>query len=93
MGEGFEAFSEAFEFEMKRKSELHKTDFEKAVSPENFVAVRNLFGGPAPDAMDESFNNCTTFLAELSASFESREKQRALAVEARNSAFNLLMEG
>ena len=52
--DGYEAYQEAFERCTKRRTSIDKTEFAEIVSPENFVAVRDRFGGPAPRALSQA---------------------------------------
>jgi len=51
---GFEPFKTAFAARTTRSSSLDAAAFDTAVSPENFVAVRDRFGGPSPRALDDA---------------------------------------
>jgi len=51
---GFDPFKAAFAARTDRSSSLDAAAFDTAVSPENFVAVRDRFGGPSPRALDEA---------------------------------------
>lgn len=53
--DGFEHFATAFEAKLGRPTTLTGQTFQRVVSLEYFVAVRNRPGGPAPDALDAAF--------------------------------------
>lgn len=93
LGQGFEAFTKAFEHEVGRQSSLDEAAFAKAVSPENFVAVRDRFGGPAPAALDESIQIAKNMLTQFREASTQKEQRRAQAETARLNSFNALMEG
>jgi argininosuccinate lyase len=52
--DGYEAYQEAFERCAGRRTRIDQTQFAEIVSPENFVAVRDRFGGPAPRALSQA---------------------------------------
>lgn len=52
--DGYEAFQAAFEHCTKRRTAIDRAQFSEIVSPENFVAVRDRFGGPAPRALSQA---------------------------------------
>jgi argininosuccinate lyase len=52
--DGYEAFQEAFERCTGRRAAVDRAQFAEIVSPENFVAVRDRFGGPAPRTLSEA---------------------------------------
>ena len=54
LGQGFDAFAEAFRAETGRDPALTEAAFAEAVSPGHFVAVRTRYGGPAPEPMDDA---------------------------------------
>lgn len=56
LSEGFDLFEHAFAQTVGRPSRLSAPDYRHAVSAENFIAVRNRLGGPAPEAMRDSLS-------------------------------------
>lgn len=62
--DGYAPFSEAFRHAAGREPQLSREDFATAVSPENFVALRERFGGPGPKALGEAL---AAYRAELAA--------------------------
>ncbi len=71
--DGYEVFAAAFREHTGRAPRAGKDEFQRTVSPENFVAVRDRFGGPAPAAMDAAIADYRTALA----GFESRAAAHA----------------
>ncbi len=51
----FQAFAEAFREVAGRVSALAESEFRRVTTPEHFVAVRTMPGGPAPAALDMAF--------------------------------------
>ena len=64
LGQGFEAFAAAFAEQTGRAPGLTPETFAGTVAPETFVARRDRYGGPAPDALAEAF---AAYAATLSA--------------------------
>lgn len=54
--DGFEPFLSAFAHLAGRQSSIDREKFAEIVSPDYFVAVRNRFGGPAPEPMAEALS-------------------------------------
>lgn len=54
LSDGYDLFLAAFDHAEGRASRLLAEDYRRTVSPENFIAIRDRLGGPAPAAMDES---------------------------------------
>jgi len=52
--QGYAAFAQAFASETGRSTELDESGFVHVVSMRHFVEIRNRFGGPAPESMDEA---------------------------------------
>jgi argininosuccinate lyase len=50
----YSAFSTAFAAVVGRPPVVDETEFRRIGTPEHFIAVRTLFGGPAPGPMDRS---------------------------------------
>lgn len=70
---GYEPFVTAFRHAAGREPGLSREAFAAAVSPENFVALRERFGGPGPKALGEALAG---YRAELAA---DEDAARALA--------------
>lgn len=52
--DGYAPFADAFRHAAGREPQLSREDFATAVSPENFVALRERFGGPGPTVLEEA---------------------------------------
>ncbi len=52
LASGYGVFVQAFSEAIGRTPSLNEADYIVAVSPENFIAVRDRFGGPAPAPLD-----------------------------------------
>jgi argininosuccinate lyase len=83
IADGYEAFQEAFERCTKRRAAISRDQFSEIVSPENFVAVRDRFGGPAPRALSQAIAG---YNQEI---FSIRDRMREQAQRARASAEDL----
>ncbi|MEO0914985.1 MAG: lyase family protein, partial [Pseudomonadota bacterium] len=92
LGAGFGAFAAAFGAETGRASRLSEAAFATATSAENFVAVRNRPGGPAPEALREALATSKGKLSSLSASAERRTLRWSDAASRLDAAFNALLE-
>jgi argininosuccinate lyase len=82
LSKGFDLFTHAFAATVGRPTSLGEAQYAAAVSPSNFIAVRNRLGGPAPQAMDESL---VVYRAQLDALNRSAETQARLAQQARDN--------
>jgi argininosuccinate lyase len=74
--DGYEPFVEAFRHAAGREPNLSREDFATAVSPENFVALRERFGGPGPKALGEalaSYRSELTSAEDAAAAIARRE--------------------
>ena len=92
LGDGYEAFKAAFSSAVGRSSSLSETSFRQATSAENFVAVRNRIGGPAPEALGAAlaqYQNATKALRDKLAARSDRTETAARRLEA---AFISLLE-
>ncbi len=92
LGDGYRAFSEAFHRLAGKASSLDEGAFSNAVSADQFVAVRNRLGGPAPAAMDDALADYRRQLCDLcdvhaSAMARTRDARTAL-----NAAFDALIQ-
>ncbi|MEQ8659116.1 MAG: argininosuccinate lyase [Hyphomicrobiales bacterium] len=92
LGEGFAAFRAAFARETERASSLDEAAFADAVSLQTFVARRERFGGPGPDAMDNALGGYEHSSAELRQKLEAKTAQIASADQTLTTAFNALLE-
>ncbi len=84
---GFEAFSNAFKAVLKRRPSLDKTAFTTAISPENFIAVRTRYGGPAPEPMNEALTGYRTELKRFVEKAIENKKFRADSARGLSAAF------
>jgi len=90
--QGYPVFSEAFRHNTGRASKIDEAAFKRIVSPENFVAVRACFGGPAREPMQQALETyrqkCAEF-DEIANGIAAYEALKALEVEQK---FFALME-
>ena len=82
LAQGYDAFCTAFERSAGRAPQLDQAFYEKAVSAQNFVDVRNRFGGPASKPMDEALSG---YRAELEALREKTQDFRQTTTRATKS--------
>jgi argininosuccinate lyase len=90
--DGYAAFAAAFGAATGREPGLDAAAFAHAVSAEHFVAVRNRFGGPAPEALHAAlaaYRAERAGLAERLGASRAREAAGASELDAR---FNALAE-
>lgn len=92
LGDGYDAFATAFEAETSRKPKLDAAAFARAVSPENFIAVRTQPGGPAPEPMDAAYAACAQIVHRLCTACAARKTRISDAETWRQTAFDKLME-
>ncbi len=92
LGAGFKEFAAAFSTEMGRASILSEQGFAIATSAENFIAVRNRPGGPAPEALHAALSVSAAQLHTLATRAQNREKRQSEAQDRLEQAFNSLME-
>lgn len=62
---GYSAFTSAFQAETRQDAKMNEDEFIHAVSAENFIAVRNRFGGPAAEPMHKALTGYKTTLADF----------------------------
>ena len=89
---GFDAFEAAFRAEAGRAPGLSPAAFAEAVAPEQFVARRTRFGGPAPAPMDAALAGYDATLRTLRAARATRLERIEAAATARDTAFARLTE-
>ena len=53
----FHAFTDAFAEVAGRAPKLAEAEFRRVTTPEHFIAVRTMPGGPAPAALDTAFGH------------------------------------
>jgi argininosuccinate lyase len=78
--DGYASFADAFRASTGRESGLDRETFATVVSPENFVAVRDRFGGPAPRALAEAI---AAYRDDIARSVERAGRIAAREAEAR----------
>ena len=76
-------FAQLFAAETGRQPMLVEATFRDAVTPEHFVSVRDMFGGPAANRMTESLAGYVRGLAESMERAESNHLRIARAAELR----------
>jgi argininosuccinate lyase len=70
----FKVFTESFEDVVGLKPKTSEKNFRKVCSPENFISVRKIPGGPAPSAIKRSLRAYTIRLTESELRIKSFEK-------------------
>ena len=70
----FKVFTESFEDVVGVKPKINEKNFRKVCSPENFISVRKIPGGPAPFAIKRSLRAYTIRLMESELRIKSFEK-------------------
>lgn len=89
-GDGYEAFANAFRHAVGREPALSREDFALAVSPENFVALRERFGGPGPKALGAALAGYRTELAAAEDAATAMAQREEAARQELNGAFAAL---
>ncbi|MET3900074.1 argininosuccinate lyase [Devosia sp. UYZn731] len=89
--DGFAPFLAAFEKATGRKTAIDATLFAELVSPEHFVAVRNRFGGPAPEPLAAAIAGYRTQSAEFGARMQRHAVAEAAAASELNNKFSALV--
>ena len=92
LGQGYDAFAQAFRTETGRDTTLDAAAFETATAPETFVARRDRPGGPAPAALDAAFETYRGTATRLAEAHAARLARIASADTARAAAFDRLLE-
>ncbi|MGJ8529605.1 argininosuccinate lyase [Maritalea sp.] len=87
LASGYDAFQAAFEGDVGHASKLDKKAYLKAVSPEQFVAVRDRFGGPAPRALNAALSGYQEQLDQILVPHNQNIERTSNATKSRNSAF------
>lgn len=82
----FAAFEDAFAAVIGRPPRLAEAEFRRFTTPEHFIAVRDMLGGPAPAALAASFQRYRAALAAQRAAVDAfaargREAAELLARE------------
>ncbi|PCJ76683.1 MAG: argininosuccinate lyase [Rhodobacteraceae bacterium] len=90
LGAGYNAFGQAFKSEVGRAASLSEADYKLAVSPENFVAVRDCFGGPADAPLSAALLGYHETLADMKTTAAENESYLVNTETARLVAFSAL---
>jgi argininosuccinate lyase len=89
--DGYAAFLKAFSEATSRATSIDEAAFAEMVSPEHFVAVRNRFGGPAPQALRAALQGYRTQLDALADQARSAAYREAAAAAELNTKFRALL--
>jgi argininosuccinate lyase len=89
--DGFAPFQQAFAKTAGRQSAINVPRFDEIVSVENFIAVRDRFGGPAPTAMDEALDAYRAAAATLREKIGATARREAEAEDELRTRFNALI--
>lgn len=92
LGDGFEECAEAFKSETGRGLSLTSEQFAIAASAENFVAVRDRFGGPAPAALSNALSVSQQSVRALVAAKLSRKSRQVDAQTRLDATFMSFLE-
>jgi argininosuccinate lyase len=91
--DGYRPFVEAFQGLTRRATKIDADRFAELVSPENFVAVRARYGGPAPASMAAAIAGYRDKAAIFSDLAAGHARQRADAAAELETRFNALVRG
>ena len=91
LGDGYAAFSVAFEALTGRLPELNETAFRTAVAPETFVARRDRIGGPAETALREAMAGYAADAEAARRACAVRKNRHETAEQRLKSAFDALL--
>jgi argininosuccinate lyase len=92
LGEGFELCAAEFKSETGRELAMSLARYVKVTSAENFVAVRNRFGGPAPEVLAEALEQSAKTVRSLTAASAARKSRQSEATRRLDTAFSSLLE-
>lgn len=90
LADGYAAFLKAFQDEAGKDTSLSEQMYLQAVSPENFIAVRSRFGGPADAPMRDALSGYRDVLAKLKNTALANAEFKTQAENARLTAFSEL---
>ncbi|MCO5731213.1 argininosuccinate lyase [Rhizobium sp. SSA_523] len=90
-GNGFDPFVAAFKGSTGRAPSMDAERFRATVSPEHFVAVRQRFGGPAPEPMEAALASYRDRLADFEAKAQQAAQYEAAAAAELHDRFTALM--
>ncbi|TPW27177.1 argininosuccinate lyase [Pararhizobium mangrovi] len=91
--DGYAPFRTAFEASTGCEPGIDTELFEEIVSPENFVAVRARFGGPARESLDASLAGYRQTMNDLAEHARRRGERERRANEERRTRFSRLARG
>ena len=89
--DGYEAFQEAFERCASRRTAIDRAQFAEIVSPENFVAVRDRFGGPAPRALSEAIAGYSQEIIGIRHRMQEAKRWGETSAQDLHSRFNAIL--
>jgi argininosuccinate lyase len=89
----FAAFAEAFGEVAGRAPGLAEADFRRVTTPEHFVAVRTMPGGPAPAALDAAFTRYRRELGEAKVWLDAYRGRMDAAARRLDAAADALKTG
>ncbi|WP_458789801.1 argininosuccinate lyase [Yoonia sp. MH D7] len=92
LSEGYATFQDAFQTATNRTTSMGEKTFRTTVSPENFVALRDRTGGPAPAALAHALADSAKVVNDITSASASRTIRISTAEALRNSAFTHLLE-
>ena len=92
LGDGFAAFRKSFSTVTDREAQMSETAFRRATSAENFVAVRNRPGGPAPETIAAALELYRGDLSELRNAQSRRTDRISNASKQLDAVFQSLLE-
>ena len=91
LAQGFNSFGAEFKSAVGRQSDLDQEAFVSAVSPRNFVDVRDRFGGPAEKPMGFALSGYNKELDDLSAQSKANSSSVLHAEELLKTEFSQLI--
>lgn len=89
--DGYTAFQDGFAAATGRQSTIDESTYSTIVSPENFIAVRDRFGGPAPGPMSEALAAYRSHLDALTEQADGAAAREAAAVAELDRQFHSLV--
>lgn len=92
LGDGYQAFKAAFSSVAGRSTLMSEPNYRQATSAENFVAVRNRVGGPAPEALGDALAHYRGAIKALRDKHAARSDRTAAAAQRLETAFTSLLE-
>lgn len=92
LAKGYGAFQSAFKAATTRTTQMSEERFTQAVSPENFVAVREHYGGPGIEALSDAIFGYRAQLHQQMSATEADRAREQSASNTLNKAFATLMK-